>query len=63
MKPGTARLVGDGIGRLFLGLVLVFLYLPILVLALMGFNESRPLRAARSSSAPSGTRRWPTTTA
>ncbi len=30
----------DGMGRAFLALILVFLYLPIAVLALMGFNES-----------------------
>lgn len=40
MRRGTARLIGDGAGRLYLGLVLGFLYLPIFVLALMGFNES-----------------------
>ena len=31
---------GDGLGRVFLGLVLFFLYVPIAVLALMGFNDS-----------------------
>ena len=30
----------DGMGRIFLALILVFLYVPIAVLALMGFNES-----------------------
>jgi len=40
MTGAMARRVGDGIGRLFLALVLLFLYLPIAVLALMGFNES-----------------------
>jgi len=37
---GIMRRLGDGAGRLFLGLVLVFLYVPIVVLALMGFNDS-----------------------
>lgn len=32
--------LGDGLGRVYLGLVLVFLYIPIAVLALMGFNDS-----------------------
>lgn len=35
-----ARRIGDGLGRLFLALVLVFLYVPIIVLALMGLNDS-----------------------
>ena len=33
-------LAGEGIGRTWLFLVLFFLYLPIVVLALMGFNDS-----------------------
>lgn len=32
--------LANGLGRVFLGLVLIFLYVPIAVLALMGFNES-----------------------
>ena len=40
MTGAVARRIGDGVGRAFLALVLVFLYLPIVVLALMGFNES-----------------------
>ena len=32
--------IADGMGRIFLALILVFLYVPIAVLALMGFNES-----------------------
>ncbi len=35
-----ARALGDGLGRVYLGLVLVFLYTPIFVLALMGLNDS-----------------------
>ncbi|MBC6439279.1 MAG: ABC transporter permease [Rhodospirillales bacterium] len=34
------RRIGDGAGRVFLALVLIFLYTPIFVLALMGFNDS-----------------------
>ena len=34
-----ARLLG-GVGRLYVGLVLVFLYLPIFIMALMAFNAS-----------------------
>ena len=34
------RILGHGVGRAWLGLVLFFLYLPIAVLALMGFNDS-----------------------
>jgi len=41
MTGAISRRVGDGVARVFLALVLVFLYLPIAVLALMGLNESQ----------------------
>ncbi len=40
MRWRTLDIAGQGLGRAFLFLVLVFLYLPIFVLALMGFNDS-----------------------
>ena len=44
----------------YLWLVLLFLYVPILVMAAMGFNAS-PLYALPFDFDLSGTRRWPAT--